>query len=129
MKMSEITPFAGRTIAYSPKLAQVLGDVNAALFLCQMIHWTGKGANEDGWIYKMSDEIRAETGLTYEQQKGCRRKLREMLVLQERHRRRHGDIEFRVRLDVLEEWWLRAEAVSFMTETPLWDWQKEEQGM
>ena len=62
MKLSDYLVGVGRPIAYYPGLRKLTGSTNVTIFLCQFVYWTGKGDNEDGWIYKTSDEIEAETG-------------------------------------------------------------------
>lgn len=72
----------GRPIAYHPALAKHVGGVNAAIFLCQLIYWDGK-ADDDLGVYKTADEWELETGLSYREQAGARKKLRDLGLLVE----------------------------------------------
>lgn len=74
MKLSEALTQLGHPVAYYPTLCRVFG-MEESVFIAQLVYWTGKQADADGWIYKTSDEMREETGLSYEQQRRIRRKL------------------------------------------------------
>ncbi len=66
--------FDRRPILYQPGLAIVLESVNAAIILYQLLYWHQKGKREDGFIFKTSEELRRETGLSRTQQdNGIRR--------------------------------------------------------
>ncbi len=101
MKLSEVFGVPLRTIPFSPLLAKVAGSISAAILLAQLLHWTGKGQDPDGWIYKSSEELELETGLTYDQQMNARLKLRARGLIQERYRRRSNTLYFKVNLEVL----------------------------
>ncbi len=91
----------GRPVAYYPSLARCLGGVNAALLLCQLIYWRGKGRYGDT-IYKTADELTEETGLTYREQLTARKKLRGLGILQERYDRLRHQTYFNVDLTALD---------------------------
>lgn len=74
----------GRPVAYYPKIAEALGSVDAAIFLCQFLYWEGKQSDKDGWIYKTIEEIKKETGLSYYEQKRSRKILKELGILEEK---------------------------------------------
>ena len=73
MKLSQFLTDVGRPVAYHPKLKKITGSTTATILLCQFIYWRGKESNKDGWLYKDSDEIEEETGLTYNEQKTARK--------------------------------------------------------
>jgi hypothetical protein len=81
MKLSDLLEDGGRPVAYYPSLALVLGGVKEAISLCQLIYWTGKQSDKDGWIYKQSNEVKQETGLSWKEQKTARRNLIKLGVL------------------------------------------------
>ncbi len=72
-------------VAYRPELARVLGGINAALFASQMLYWTNRTKDPDGWIWKSQSDWEAETGLSRYQQERARAKLRALGVLEERY--------------------------------------------
>lgn len=114
MKLSDFLQDIGRPVVYYPSLARLLGGVKEAIFLSRIIYWTGKGASEDGWIYKTSSEIESELGLTYREQMGARKKLRQLGVLREEYRRLEHVIYFSVNFDRLNDLWDRHLTLSGM---------------
>lgn len=98
-----IDQLGDRPVAYHPALARAIGDVKAALFLCQLIYWDGKGARSDGWIWKTQVEIQDETALTRSEQLTCRRKLCELGILEERLAGMPARMHFRVKLSLIAE--------------------------
>lgn len=105
MKLSEVLLEIGRPIAYYPKLRPVTGSTNATIFFCQFMYWAGKGSDPDGWIYKTSDEITDETGLSYEEQKTARKHLKEKFLMEEKYHRIEHQMYFRPNLKQLDEVW------------------------
>jgi hypothetical protein len=74
---------ADRPVAYHPDMARILGGVNEAVFLCQLLYWEGKGANPD-WVWKTQEEWEQETALTRRNQETVREKLKTLGVLKEK---------------------------------------------
>lgn len=105
MKLSEYLTGVGRPVAYFPKLRPLTGSTNATVFLCQFVYWTDKEKSGDGWIYKTSDEIEEETGLSYDEQKTARERLKQAGLIQERYARLEHQMYFKVNLDTLNEKW------------------------
>lgn len=116
MKLSEALTKLGHPVAYYPVLARVFG-MEESIFIAQLVYWTGKQADPDGWIYKTSDEMREETGLSYEQQRRVRRKLAACsmgakrrkianrlveAVLEEKYDRNTHKMYFRIIMDALD---------------------------
>jgi len=110
MKLSEYLIGVGRPVAYYPKLRKITGSTNATIFLCQFVYWTGKESGEKGWIYKTSDDIEEETGLSYDEQKTAREKLKQAGLLEERYARLEHQMYFKVNLDMLNEKWGKPES-------------------
>jgi len=79
----------------------VLGSVNAVLFFGQIFYWQDKTDSPIG-VYKSSEEIQHETGLTYREQANAREKLRASGVLVETEKRLEHRIYFRVDFDALD---------------------------
>lgn len=93
----------GSPIAYFPKLAVYLESVTAAVFLGQMIYWHDKAISDLG-VYKTSDEITQETGLTYREQSTARKKLSSLGLVTETNKRLEHRIYFKFHPDVFDEW-------------------------
>lgn len=91
----------GRPIAFHPGLVPVLGSVNAVLFFGQIFYWQDKTDCPIG-VYKSSEEIQQETGLTYREQANAREKLRDCGVLIETEKRLEHRIYFRINFDALD---------------------------
>lgn len=117
MKLSETLQGLGRPVVFYPSIAKVFG-MQETLFLSQLVYWTGKGADPNGWIYKTALEIEDETGLSYEQQQRCRKVLGASArygvrgarikrhhfeqVIEERYERTSHKMYFRVNFDALD---------------------------
>jgi len=105
MKLTDFLQDVGRPIAYYPALRRVTGSTNATILLCQFIYWRGKEASGDGWLYKTAEEIEAETGLSYNEQKTARRDLVTTGILQEHYARLDHEMRFKIDLDALNSKW------------------------
>ncbi|MFM0243811.1 hypothetical protein [Paraburkholderia sediminicola] len=101
MRAADVLRELGRPIAYYPFLARYLGGVNAAVLFCQIFYWQDKAASEFG-VHKTVDELEEETGLSYEEQRAARTKLRAAGVLIETAKRIEHRTYFRVDDDALE---------------------------
>lgn len=93
----------GRPVAYFPKLGVYLDSVTAGVFLCQMAYWHDKSNHELG-VYKSSEEITEETGLTYREQATARKKLVGLGLIEETNRRLEHRIYFKFNPDVFDDW-------------------------
>jgi hypothetical protein len=105
MRLTDFLTGVGRPVAYYPSLRRITGSTNATIFLCQLIYWKGKEADPNGWLYKESDEIEKETGLSYGEQKTARRLLVEAGLIEEHYARLDHQMRFLVNLDVINEKW------------------------
>ena len=102
MKPSELLRIIGKPIAYYPQLAKPLGGVNASLLFGHFFYWKDKGRSELG-VYRTADEIEVETGLSRDEQRTARRKLRERGVLIETEKRIEHRIYYKLDLDRFDE--------------------------
>jgi len=102
MRLSDFIIGVGQPVAYYPTLARCLGSVKAAIFLCQLLYWTGKEASAEG-IYKSVEEITMETGLSYREQQSARKLLTELKILSETYNRLEHRIYYRIDYDVLNQ--------------------------
>lgn len=101
MNRSTLLHAIGRPIAFHPGLVPILGSVNAVLFFGQIFYWQDKTDSPIG-VYKSSDEIQQETGLTYREQVNAREKLRDCGVLIETEKRLEHRIYFRIDMGALD---------------------------
>ena len=102
MKPSELLRIIGKPIAYYPQLAKPLGGVNASLLFGHFFYWKDKGCSELG-VYRTADEIEVETGLSRDEQRTARKKLRERGVLIETEKRIEHRIYYKLDLDRFDE--------------------------
>lgn len=102
MKPSESLRVAGRPIAYYPKLTKPLGGVNAAILFGHFFYWNDKTQYELG-IYRTAEEIEIETGLSVQEQRTARAKLRERGVLIETEKRIEHRIYYKLNLDAFDD--------------------------
>ncbi len=94
-----------RPVAYHPLLAKALGSVEAAVWVSQLLYWTGKEADPEGWIYKTQAEWEDETGLSRRNQETARRNLGEegKGVLEEALKQMPARLHYRLNLDKLAD--------------------------
>ncbi len=105
MKLTDFLDDVGRPIAYYPSLRKLTGSTTATILLCQFIYWRGKESDPEGWLYKDSEEIEKETGLSYEEQKSARARLKDRQLIEEYYARLDHQMRFRVNLDMVNELW------------------------
>lgn len=91
----------GRTVSFYPSLAKVWG-IKESLFICQLLYWTPRSYDEDGWVYKTAEEWEEEIGLTYKEQIRARESLRDAGVLEEKQNRTEHRIYFRLNMEALK---------------------------
>jgi hypothetical protein len=101
MRVADVLRELGRPIAYYPYLSKYLGGVNAAVLFCQLFYWQDKATSELG-VHKSVEELELETGLSYEEQRAARTKLRASGVVIETNKKIEHRIYFRVDEDALE---------------------------
>lgn len=87
MSAIELLRTIGRPIAFHPALAKLVGGVNAALFLSQMIYWDERAEDTELGTHKTVEQWELETGLSRKEQATARKHLRDRGLLIETHRR------------------------------------------
>lgn len=110
-------------ITFSPALARALGDVEAAVFLCQACYWQTLIGDGD-WFYKLRDADKDEngrvrppadasrqsweweTGLSRTKQESARRRLKALGLLEEALRGVPAKLYYRVNMDRLVDFLL-----------------------
>jgi len=95
--------FPMRPIAYQPGLGIVYGSVNVGLLLSQLLYWTGKEGDKNGWIYKTIREMRQETGLTRDQQDTAISLCKQAGILETKLKGIPAKRHFRINLELLEK--------------------------
>ena len=71
-----------RPIAFHPILARLAGRATAGLLLSQLLYWCERASNEDGWVYKSADEWEKETTLSEDEQRGARKLLENLGIIE-----------------------------------------------
>ncbi|MCT8705093.1 DNA replication protein [Glaesserella parasuis] len=97
MSFSQKLRQLGQPIAYYPQLAKPLGGVTAAILFGQLFFWLDKTSNPLG-VYKTQAELEQETGLSRREQETARKKLVELGILVETHKRLEHRIYFKLDL-------------------------------
>ena len=73
----------------------------AGIFLRQLVYWTGRGHDPEGWIYKTQAEMEEETGLSRHWQRKARKILGSQGAIEERKRGIPRKLWYRVDLGAL----------------------------
>ena len=93
--LSEALKRLGRPVVFIPALARIIG-IKEAIVLAQLVYWTPRSRNEQGWIYKSAEDMEEETSLTYREQCRVRKSLRSRGLIEERFKREEHRLYFRV---------------------------------
>jgi hypothetical protein len=100
MARAPLYQLPGRPIAYFPTIVPYVGSVNAAVVLCQLVYWTPRAKNDQGWIYKTQLELMQETGLSRHEQRAAREVLKDRDLLEERYDRVNHQLYLRINVEV-----------------------------
>ena len=90
-----------RPIAFNRHYVALGCGINGALMLSQMVYWSKRTKDKNGYFYKTQEEWEQETGLTRREQETARKRLRELGFVSEH---KHGvpcKVHFRVEHDNL----------------------------
>lgn len=85
-----------RPIAFNRHYVSLGCGINGALMLSQMVYWSKRTKDKNGYFYKTQDDWEQETGLTRREQETARKRLRELGFVSEH---KHGvpcKVHFRV---------------------------------
>lgn len=99
---SDLMRTIGRPIAYHPALARMVGGVNAAIFLSQLIYWDERMEDAELGVYKTAEQWEAETGLSVREQTTARRQLRDRGLITETHKRIEHKLYFKLDRDAFD---------------------------
>jgi len=103
VKLSNYIVDLGRVVAYYPNLKKITDSTTSSILLCQLLYWCDK--TKDQWIWKTSDDIEEETGLTYNEQRTARKNLVDLGIIDEKYARLDHIYKFRVNQEVLNKKW------------------------
>lgn len=94
-----------RPVAYHAIYARLTGSANAGLFLSQAMYWSSAQSTErrGGWFYKTHSEWTAETGLSSNEIRTARTKLKRLSLLEEKRKGVPATIYYRIDQDRLVE--------------------------
>lgn len=95
----------GKPVVYYPKLNKITGGVNNTIFLSQLIYWTGKQNDKEGWIYKTQKEIEEETGLSRYEQESARKTLKKKGLIEEKKMGVPCKLYFKVNVEAVNKAW------------------------
>lgn len=101
MRASDLLLDFGRPVAYFPGLVKRLGSVNAVIFFSQIFYWQDKTDSKLG-VYKTSEEIETETGLSYREQLTARKHLVSRGILVETNKRLEHKIYYLIDCEKLD---------------------------
>ena len=85
-----------KPIAFNPIYVKIGCGINGALMLSQLVYWTSRTKNKDGWIYKTHEDWEQETGLTRREQDTARKTLKSLGFLVEKKAGVPCKLHFRV---------------------------------
>lgn len=85
------------------------GDLETALFLSQLIYWTGKVKSDNGWVYKNYKEWEEEISLSEYQVRKARKKLEKMGILETKIAKVNGNptVHYRLKKGTFSETFLK----------------------
>jgi hypothetical protein len=105
MRLTECLSDLGRPVVVYPKMGRLTGGLKESVFLSQLIYWSGKQSNKEGWIYKTADELEEETGLTRREQERCRRELKRKNFILESVKGMPARLFFKVNFEAVNTAW------------------------
>lgn len=85
---------------------EATGDIESALFLSQLLYWTGRSTRPDGYIYKTYREWQEEIGLTQHQVSRATNKLKSFGILETVLKKANGSptVHYRIITDTFSNW-------------------------
>lgn len=72
-----------KPIAFYVAFAKLAGSAAGGVWLSQLVYWSDKGKNGEGWIYKSQKEWTNETLVTRSEQESARSALKKLGILEE----------------------------------------------
>ena len=80
---------------------RLTGDIEVALFLSQLIYWTGKAKDPEGWVFKTYEDWKEEIMLTEYKIRKAKNKLEKLGFLETRIKKANGNptVHYRLKKD------------------------------
>ncbi|WP_096224869.1 DnaD domain protein [Geobacillus sp. FJAT-46040] len=96
-----IASFSGQNnvIVINTAYVDMLGDLESALFLSQVIYWTDKSTRKDGFFYKTDDEWSQELRISKYAIRKARKKLEDLGILETKVKKANGNPTVHYRLN------------------------------
>ena len=84
---------------------RLTGDIEVALFLSQLIYWTGKAKDPEGWVFKTYEDWEEEIMLTEYKIRKAKNKLEKLGFLETRIKKANGNptVHYRLKKDKFSE--------------------------
>jgi len=76
-------------------------DAPSALIISQLLYWTGKGRDGDGWTTKCSKELYQETGVTTRSQRRIRKRLGDAGLVEFVYHNSSHSFRYKINMDLL----------------------------
>ena len=89
-----------RLVSIPTAFVELTGDVSSACLLSQLLYWTGRTTNAEGWVYKSHAEWKHELGMGRCVVDRARKRLSELGVLQQTCRMVNGRRTMHFRIDL-----------------------------
>jgi hypothetical protein len=102
MKNKVLTEFFDLPITYHRSFVS-FGGVTGAVFLSQMVYWSKRTSDNEGWFWKTIKQWEDETGLTRSEQETARKRLLSCGVITEKKEGMPSKIYFKVNFDKIHE--------------------------
>lgn len=105
MRAGDVLADLGRPIVLHANLIRALGSWPAAAMLAQLLYWTGKEADGEGWIHKVEADWDEELAFSPQRLKTSRSLLVDLGIVEHTRRGLPALPCYRVKMDGLEAWW------------------------
>lgn len=87
----------------------LVGDLETALFLSQVLYWSDKGSQDGGWFYKTYAEWEEEICLNEYKVRKAKNKLEEMGLIETKIKKANGNptVHYRLKPKAFTDWFLK----------------------
>ena len=90
-----------RAVAYRADITKAFKSIQAGVFMSQLLYWSGKEHDPDGWIRKDVNEFYEETGMTRKNQDTARKILSEAGALEEKLKGMPAKLHYKINFNNL----------------------------
>jgi len=92
-----------RPVAFLPGIAKAVGSINLGIMISQLVYWSKRTTDPDGWIFKTQKEWYDETALSRREQDTARKVGKKLAVLEEKLAGNPARLFYRVNVPRLYE--------------------------